>query len=844
VNEEEFYAGTYLHQEAVRDIILGPPETRTVIIDRLLGIHHLKEISDGIPLTYIRKASRNLEDQINKGEEIRDNIVKFSKESLEVKKEELREDGTTEDELKFAQISKSLRGLSENLLAYAETAGLRIQELTEPPRTFELLEKAYSRLREDYSRVRMQTGKVSQSWIEELSKLKPIQAEYQTLHEKIPLTEARTKLELENQELENEIQVLQAKLQPLRRQAEELRLTESTFTQLLQQAETAQRKLEQSEERLGTKTQIEGQYAQVAQQIDKLENELKASQRQLEDARAALSTISQIHQQLNLERSDVPELQTALEEAKQEISSIEKRFGIRTQIQARLEAITPELKEKQQIIERTEAYDRVLSASREYLEQQEEDTCPVCKRPIDHRELLDHVVKEIGALTKAKIIQTAQENIKTLKREHTELEEALRQLEKLKKELEDAQRRLELRKDAITKLEAKLGELNEELVKQKQKTAEQQLSTNRAKLTEYTRKKSELDNLRRQFEVLTREREDAELRLRATKETLQRLGVKLAEQLTAAIAERLGNLQWEISTSETRVDDLSRRQGQLRSRLVEVDEIESRLHKLDEQLKQSVGAVRPEGWYKLHKRIAGLESNIDRLSKSQEQLELIEDEIHRMGRVIAYLGDEEAYQKQAESLPDVRRTIEKLQAKKERLADLEEVLSTIAQAAATIREDMAKKSLSALRDSINNYFTELHGHRHYSSLELQPETERGRQLFSLVATSPDGKSSTYLQTRFSNAQLNIAALSLFLAFSEKLPGNIGFTILDDPSQSLDQRHKEALAQQLAELSKKRQIIVTTQDEGFLSMLEKASPSLKTFELSEWTTEGLAIKYRS
>ncbi|MGD0550099.1 MAG: hypothetical protein ABSA81_06085 [Candidatus Bathyarchaeia archaeon] len=41
-NQEEFYASTYLHQEAVRDIILGPPETRTMIIDRLLGIHYLK----------------------------------------------------------------------------------------------------------------------------------------------------------------------------------------------------------------------------------------------------------------------------------------------------------------------------------------------------------------------------------------------------------------------------------------------------------------------------------------------------------------------------------------------------------------------------------------------------------------------------------------------------------------------------------------------------------------------------------------------------------------------------------------------------------------------------------
>jgi predicted nuclease of predicted toxin-antitoxin system len=45
---------------------------------------------------------------------------------------------------------------------------------------------------------------------------------------------------------------------------------------------------------------------------------------------------------------------------------------------------------------------------------------------------------------------------------------------------------------------------------------------------------------------------------------------------------------------------------------------------------------------------------------------------------------------------------------------------------------------------------------------------------------------------------------------------------------------------LAELSKKRQVILATQDEDFLSMLVRASSSPKIVELSEWTTEGLSI----
>jgi exonuclease SbcC len=323
--------------------------------------------------------------------------------------------------------------------------------------------------------------------------------------------------------------------------------------------------------------------------------------------------------------------------------------------------------------------------------------------------------------------------------------------------------------------------------------------------------------------------------------TLQRLGVDVADEPVKAIGEKLEKLQHEISSSETRLANLSRRQGQLRSQLAEANAIEERLNQLNEQLKRSLSAIHPEAWSRLSRQISDLESKVEMLSKSQEQLELIEDEIERTGKIMAYLADEKAYQKQIESLPDVQKTIKKLHANREKLEDLESALSTIAQVTGSIREDMAKKSLSALQDSVKECFKKLHGHGYYSDLQLQPETERGKQFFSLVGTSPDGKSVTYLQTRFSNAQLNMAALSLFLAFSEKLPGRIGFTILDDPSQSLDPAHQKALALLLAQLSKERQVMVTTQDEGFLSMLEKASPSLKVVELSEWTTEGLTIK---
>jgi DNA repair exonuclease SbcCD ATPase subunit len=989
VNQEEFYAGTYLHQETVRDIILGPPETRTVIIDRLLGIHYLKEIADGIPLAYVKRALKSLQERIDEGEEIRENITKFSKESLETKKEELRESGITADELKLPQASKSLVGLNENLVAYAETAGVEIQRLTRPPTTFALFDGAYNNLKEDYARLRKQTNKASQQWIDELSKLKPVHAEYQALREKIPQTEARTKLDEENHHLESEITTLRASIEPLRTQSEELRTASTTYPRLAQEAERARTRLEQSEKQLGTKTQVEQRHSLTNQEAEDLHAQIETFRRQLDDSRLEYSEAAQTTQQLNLERSEMAKLQASLETVQQRLSTVEKTFGKRSAIDQQLAEVSQEVQktedklstlrtnvnqfrlkrsaaaqvqeeydlskskfdklksqfenlrtsletytqrygqtaeiernlsetqtqiaEKEKLLQTTASYDRLLTFAFEYVEQHKQDTCPICKQGIEHTKLLEQIGQEMRGTARSSTIEDAKAKLKDLSLKKSELEDALRKITPLARDFDDAKQRLgtqekayreletrlaetdldtirlelvrteqdlegsqtrlselikrrselenasreietktrdvenargrlEASRSTIADLEAKLGKLNERQTRMKMQTIQDQLSVANTKLTDCTKKRNELENLLRQLTILMREREDAEQRLQAGKSALQRLRVEPADQPVKAIAQRLEKLQDEISGSEAKLADLSRRQGQLQSKLAEVNAIQERLDGLNEQLKRSVGSVHPEAWGKLSNRISDLESKVETLSKSQEQLELLEDEIERTVKIAAYLADEESYQKQIESLPDVQKTVKKLHAKREKLTDLESALSTIAQVAASIREDMAKKSLSALQGSVKEYFKKLHGHGYYSALQLQPETERGKQFFSLVGTSPDGKNVTYLQTRFSNAQLNMAALSLFLAFSEKLPGRIGFTILDDPSQSLDPGHRKALASLLAELSKQRQVIVTTQDEDFLEMLEKACSSLKVVELSEWTTEGLAMKH--
>ncbi|HEV2317517.1 MAG TPA: hypothetical protein VGV89_08105 [Thermoplasmata archaeon] len=66
--------------------------------------------------------------------------------------------------------------------------------------------------------------------------------------------------------------------------------------------------------------------------------------------------------------------------------------------------------------------------------------------------------------------------------------------------------------------------------------------------------------------------------------------------------------------------------------------------------------------------------------------------------------------------------------------------------------------------------------------------------------------------------MNCVALSAYLSLAKVLTHNLGFILLDDPSQNLDAEHKKALAAVIKGLLPSLQVVVGTHDaefDGFL-----------------------------
>jgi hypothetical protein len=169
-----------------------------------------------------------------------------------------------------------------------------------------------------------------------------------------------------------------------------------------------------------------------------------------------------------------------------------------------------------------------------------------------------------------------------------------------------------------------------------------------------------------------------------------------------------------------------------------------------------------------------------------------------------------------------------------RLTELREALLDIAETAKQHQETIIMNVLSNL--DIHRYYQQLDPHPAYTELQIEPElTGKGTYNYWIKALTGDYSHGTYVQTRFSTAQENCAAIAIFLAVNQYLSKNLETIILDDPSQSMDPDHEQRLAHTLAASS--RQVIVATEDPQMYGALKNAFDAPTIHELSPWTTEG-------
>jgi DNA repair exonuclease SbcCD ATPase subunit len=215
------------------------------------------------------------------------------------------------------------------------------------------------------------------------------------------------------------------------------------------------------------------------------------------------------------------------------------------------------------------------------------------------------------------------------------------------------------------------------------------------------------------------------------------------------------------------------------------------------------------------------------VEKAEESLAGIDKQIERISKVLELIR----YQDDLASLSDTRNTEGYRRTEHARL-EIEEFVraaETLSHSLTRTLEEEAEKRLGAVRDTIAKTFERLTGRSDFPRLAVSPDTKFAAQVEGSAGVA-DALSV------LNQADTNCAALSIFLALAvaPSTDHKLGFLILDDPNQSLDEAHTQRLVEVLSEISKSRQLLLSTIDEELSGELQRKAPKKKVvYRFTEW-----------
>jgi len=227
---------------------------------------------------------------------------------------------------------------------------------------------------------------------------------------------------------------------------------------------------------------------------------------------------------------------------------------------------------------------------------------------------------------------------------------------------------------------------------------------------------------------------------------------------------------------------------------------------------------------KIQEELKNLETAV---KESNQRLNAVEDDIIKLEQILKVL----VLEAEIDDLLKIRETDEykEVENSKLELEKFADDVGLIRQAVETVLQASAKAKLRAAKESIANMFRTLANRSDFPDLEINPND------FEILAVK--GAEKVPALSVFNTGDLNCAGLSIFLGLgsTQEISHNLGFVILDDPSQSLDPVHKENLVSILNSIPDDKQIFVSTSESDLRDLiLKKVVKKKKHYKFDSWS----------
>jgi DNA repair exonuclease SbcCD ATPase subunit len=567
---------------------------------------------------------------------------------------------------------------------------------------------------------------------------------------------------------------------------------------------------------------------------------------------------------------------------REKIEQLQKNTEVLPVLQAEIEKLRKELAHLEATSKQGKLYNQVLDVSREYLEQTQPDHCPVCQQGIkDIENLLGRLRSETPAdleqlrrecdtinkqLTreqaKAQEIEGQQGQLSALNLEiasfppdletqitsqQSESDQVAEEIAAVKLEISQFENRIRQTAENRKRMQEVVEEIEEVLGKaagpdlpaeMDQATALARQQATAMNTFEFEPIADQLERARKLSEIVDEETHLSRNLKSVLVDVKDILGPISDDDIPESFEEAITTLQHQIAEIQSLdfqlvSDDLAHAK-QLQQIQDEEDRLRQQLEVVQTEIYQTLKLSIDEGDLKSALDSAINEIKLRAAYVNNIDLQPIEVEIQRAERLEEILEDETKLGDLEHNYHAANREKARLTYQIRRLTELRDALQDIAETTKRHQSEIITDVLNNL--DIHHYYQQLDPHPAYTALQIEPElTDKGTYNYWIKALTEDYSHGTYVQTRFSTAQANCAAIAIFLAVNQHLSKNLETILLDDPSQSMDTEHKQRLAQTLA--SNPRQVIVATEDPQMYAFLKQFFKSPTVYELLPWTSEG-------
>jgi len=158
-----------------------------------------------------------------------------------------------------------------------------------------------------------------------------------------------------------------------------------------------------------------------------------------------------------------------------------------------------------------------------------------------------------------------------------------------------------------------------------------------------------------------------------------------------------------------------------------------------------------------------------------------------------------------------------------------------------------RRTFDLHRPLIRSLYQRMHPHPLFTDIDFEISLTRGGGELYFKVFTPQRKIDAYPSTVFSTSQLNVLAVSVFLALNLRAESPVPLVMLDDPIHSMDDLNVLGFCDVVRQLKGMRQLFISTHSKDLyelvLSKLRPTEPneSAKGFWFSSWSEEGPAIR---